>query len=405
MSGLPAPFNSKIRLWEDGNATTPYTTEFKNEDDNTIPAGTEVVVESRAWGHTFTETLDADLGPFESVDFPDPATSLFAAGYSGAGGVWVTRDALYFDGAPQWAKVKATVGGDVSALEWSKGDGNYLWVGTTSGAVYRISGFANAWSVGEMHVDSADYVLTIVSTNPGGGAVITDIAIDPNDEDHVVITKSGWGGSAKVMEATNGTGATITFNDIWFPASDDMSGFPAWSCLIEQDNPGTILVGTEWGVYATDDGGATWTPENAGPMGPVPVFDIRQQWRAAEDVENAGYIYLGTHGRGAFRSKTYEKNSFDEGDANPTNELVENLLIMPNPMSEYGWLDFSSNEKATVQMDIYSITGQKVKELKFTMNEGANHYQFDVSDLGDGTYIIQLKKDDKVTTDKFVIIR
>jgi hypothetical protein len=46
-----------------------------------------------------------------------------------------------------------------------------------------------------------------------------------------------------------------------------------------------------------------------------------------------------------------------------------------------------------------------MKSLKFKINEGANHYRFDVNDLGDGTYIIQLKNDDKVTTDKFVIIR
>jgi len=74
-------------------------------------------------------------------------------------------------------------------------------------------------------------------------------------------------------------------------------------------------------------------------------------------------------------------------------------------MSEYGWLNFEASEKAQVNMDIYGINGQKVKSLNFTMNEGSNHYRFDVGDLGDGSYIIQLKKDDKISTKKFVIIR
>ena len=56
-------------------------------------------------------------------------------------------------------------------------------------------------------------------------------------------------------------------------------------------------------------------------------------------------------------------------------------------------------------MDIYSINGQQVKSINFAMEEGANRIQFDVNDLDVGTYIIQLKNNDKVTTDKFVIIR
>ena len=403
MFNLPAPFHSQARLWEDGNAVTPYTVTYINPNDETIPAGTVLTVDSRSWGYTFQATLSSDLGPFGSVDFADPATTLMAAGFSGTGGVWVTRQATYFDTSPRWGKVRSAVSGDVTALEWSKADGNYLWVGTSSGQLYRISGFANAWTVGQLHVDSADYALSTTSVSLGS-AVITDISVDPNDEDHVVVTRGGFGGNAKVLESFNATSGSPVFTDIWFPSSNDLSGLPAYSCVIESGDPNTIIVGTEFGVYATDNGGADWSPESVNPMGPVPVFDIRQQWRDPSLVENAGYIYLGTHGRGAFRSKTYEKASFEEA-SETANELVGNLLVLPNPMSEYGWLNFDANEKAQVSMDIYGINGQKVKSLKFTMEEGSNHFQFDVSDLGDGTYIIQLKKDDKISTKKFVIIR
>lgn len=402
MNNSPSQFHSQIRLWEDGNAVTPYTVTYKNEFDAIIPAGTEVTVESHSWGYTFTETLPNDLGPFEEVEFMDPATTLMAAGYSGSGGVWVTRDATYFNETPEWAKVRANVGGTTTAMEWSKADGNYLWVGTDGGQVYRISGFANAWTIGQMHVDSADYALDAITMTLG--SVITDISVDPNDEDHVVVTKGGFGGSAKVMETFNGTSTSPDFTDIWFPTSNDLAGMAVFGCVIESGDPNTIIVGTAFGVYATDDGGATWSPENTDPMGPVPVFDVRQQWRDPADVDNAGYIYLGTFGRGAMRSKTYEKVNFEEAVAN-NNELVGDLVVMPNPMSQYGWIDFTSKERALVDMDIYSINGQKLKSFNFTMNEGSNRYQFDVSDLGGGSYIIQLRKDDKVSTDKFVIIR
>ena len=74
-------------------------------------------------------------------------------------------------------------------------------------------------------------------------------------------------------------------------------------------------------------------------------------------------------------------------------------------MTNYGRLEFESDIDGMINMDIYSIAGQRVKSLQFVMNKGANNYRFDVSDLNHGTYIIQLNKDNKVTTKKFVIIR
>lgn len=400
------PWVTPIRLWESDEADNPYMVDYKNETDEVIPAGTEIQLESRCWGYTFTETLTDDLGAFESVDFPDPATTLFAVGYSGTGSVWVTREATYFDTYPQYAKVITTVGGgDVTALEWSKENGNDLWIGTSNGALWRVSGFKDAFTVDEMSVDSVEYMLSPINVPTPTSGAITDISVDPNDPDHVLISRGGFGGSAKVQECTNGTSDDPTFVDVWFDSGDPLAALPAYSCLIEASNPEVFIVGTEFGVYATDNGGADWYNETTGPLGPVIVTDIRQQWRSEEDVENAGVIYLGTYGQGALRSTSFEKAHIDVADGVQNAELISDLKIRPNPMSEYGWLSFTSEEEAQIDMDIYSMNGQRVKSMRIQMNEGSNEVQFDVSDLYDGTYVIQLRKDDKITTDKIIIIK
>jgi len=180
---------------------------------------------------------------------------------------------------------------------------------------------------------------------------------------------------------------------------------PGYSCLIDASDPNVILVGTEFGTYSTSDGGNSWGNEDGDPMGSFPIFDLRQQWRSPDLVENAGYVYVGSHGRGAFKSSSLQKNGIDDVPEPETNEVVADLLIAPNPMSNYGRLEFNADNEGLITMDIYSIAGQKAKSLQFVMNLGANYYEFDVSDLEHGTYIIKLEKDNKVTTKKFVIVK
>lgn len=404
MANQPAPFRSVLKLWESGNATTPYIIDYINKTESDLLAGDEVDVQSRVFGYDFIATLENDLLPGDTAEISDIGTSLFAIGYSNTGGIYVTRDATYFDNFPTWAKIKSFVNGSVTTLEWSKNDGNYLWVGTSTGMIYRISGFANAWTVAELDHSSPDYALSIDSISTGN-VYISDIAIDPNDEDHILYSRGSFGSTGKLMESTNATSSSPSFSNVWFSSSNPLAGLPIWTCLIEMNDPNTFIVGTEFGVYATDNGGDDWSPENTDPLNAVIIYDIRQQLMDPALVSNAGYIYLGTFGRGAFRSTNYEKNIFDESAGIQNEELVDDLVILPNPMREFGILSFNSSIDDNLEMEIYSVNGQNVKSIKFNVVEGENRIQFDVSDLNVGSYIIQLRNDTKVTTDKFVIVR
>jgi hypothetical protein len=79
-----------------------------------------------------------------------------------------------------------------------------------------------------------------------------------------------------------GTGATA------LPAA------PVLSFLINGKNANTIYAGTEVGIFASDDAGASWGVPQGGPAN-VPVDDM--QW--------AGGLYIATFGRGVYRNTSF----------------------------------------------------------------------------------------------------
>ncbi|HRE97440.1 MAG TPA: hypothetical protein PK637_11780, partial [Flavobacteriales bacterium] len=94
-------------------------------------------------------------------------------------------------------------------LEFSH-DGNHLFVGTSDGDVWRISGLNTVYAP-VMDLSS----VTTTRILQSAGASVEGIAIDMNDPEHVVITLSGYS-SNRVRESTTAasTMGTSSFSSI-----------------------------------------------------------------------------------------------------------------------------------------------------------------------------------------------
>ena len=124
--------------------------------DISYPSGA-TYLGSNTNGLPFKYTLGSALSMGDSVIVQDPVSSMFIVGFSGS--VWMTRGALDFMDTPEWYKL-ATIVGTSTALEISD-DGNYAWVGTNNGRVYRISGLNNARSYATADLDSSATAVTV----------------------------------------------------------------------------------------------------------------------------------------------------------------------------------------------------------------------------------------------------
>mgnify|MGYP003321134842 FL=1 len=128
---------------------------------------------------------------------------------------------------------------------------------------------------------------TWITSNVGSSTVITGIAVDPTDENHVWISKSGYYAGTKVYETFNAGGA-------WYNRSGSLPNIPANCIAIQPNSNGLVYIGTDLGVYYRDASMSDWVPFMKGLPNTI-VNDI-------EILSNAGKIRVGTYGRGVWES-------------------------------------------------------------------------------------------------------
>lgn len=344
---------------------------------------------------------------WDTLTVQDPYQSWFALGLGDGQGIWMTRNALRFS-APRedWILVADGLSA-VSTLEFSK-DGDYLFAGTWNGQLYRLTGYNGIYSPEAgvdtlMDIRETDHTQITSFERIGNfsGAPVTGIASGAiDDPDHLAVSLGLFGEDERVLETTIATGVAAAVSSSWsdmnFPA-----GIPCYGIVIERNDPNTMLVATEFGVYATETGGSSW--ENvSGDFGNTPVHDIGQNWRTwDEGCYRPGEIYIGTHGRGIWSTSTFLGTTKPIADRE--DEFKSNLLLYPNPAVSDATISFDleSDAKATVQ--VFNLNGQVVLEIqKENLSAGNNLIKFGVDQLTTGTYIVRLTTGSSTSTTKFI---
>ena len=348
----------------------------------------------------------------ERIRVTDPYTSMFSIGlraYDNQNlGVWISRDVLNFNTTPSWIRIADAPSGwnGTKAIEFVEtGDeaGNVMFFTGWNGQVTRVTGLRDVYSQEDVD-NGALEVQTILSQ--AGGAV-TGLSIDPNDANHVVVTVGGYGGSTgKVRESFNALSDDVTWNNIW---DASLSSMPCYDVVVDANDASgaTIVVGTEFGVFVTDNGGDDWSYSNLGmstghDVVTAPVFDLKQQFReshAWSNVTNTGAIYAGTHGRGIFVSgiaadvEEEEPVAFQESWNVYPNPVVGGDLNLPTP-----------GVQGNVEVEVYDLAGRRWMQEAFTMT-GERQLTLDVNDLAPGHYVVRMVQGGQSRAAKFVVRR
>jgi hypothetical protein len=80
------------------------------------------------------------------------------------------------------------------------------------------------------------------------------------------------------------------------------------------------------------------------------------------------------------------------------------LDIYPNPAYDQLTVQYSVEKEGALSIDLYDLTGKKIKNLLNTTNEiGAHKMEFDVSNINQGTYLVIMKSSGHVKTAKLAI--
>lgn len=401
-------FVTPLALWETIHAFDSKDSVMFLADTNYL-AGEVVRVRSHAHnGYPFSHTLLAGINKGDSMLVQNPIQSMFVIAARTA--LWMTRQALDFSGTPQWFKIGSTTGGIVQTFTISA-DGNYIFVGTTAGNVFRYSNIRQAYDSLSADVTSSSTVITRTTIGSWSGRAVTSIAVDPLDHNNVVVTLGNYGNTAYVYRSTNALDATPTFTSKQGTAvSTKLPAMPVYSSVIPIYKPNMLIVGTEYGTYICEDINQTqpvWAESNVG-MDRVPTLMLHQQVTAFPydyiitgsgnetalfeyaQTTNFKGIYAGTHGRGAFRNL-----DFVTGIENPTSQkpsaFKSQILVYPNPVVSEATavINFSVASRANVR--VFDLSGKVVLSIDgLKMNAGRNEIKLDMSGLMRGNYIVQV---------------
>lgn len=350
--------------------------------------------------------------------------SLQGSTLNSGGGIWMTRAALTNQtGTPEWWHIgKLNGNNEQPSCMAVSGDGDVLYVGTSDGRLYRFSNISMARDSASADIDDWDkpdstrantsVIEKTLVRSFGTSRVITSIATHPFDKDKLIVTLGNYGNTDYVYYSSNATSTMPTL--LQKDGGSSLPDFPVYSATFNFNDPnGTqVLLGTEYGVFTTEDISAAtvdWVQENNG-LANVPVFDLDQQLTIRYDLkpltDHEGAIYAGTHGRGIFRTTSDAVIDYI-GIKEPTlNEEVVKakvLNVYPNPATSVINVELSLEGRTDVTINIRSITGQQVKSVKYAkLAKEVETLEVPVNNLAKGTYIITMQKGSEVISGKFI---
>jgi hypothetical protein len=364
------------------------------------PSGAVINVNSATANLPIAYTLSAPLASGSSVTIQDIIQARFVVGLTAPGGncIWLTKRSLDFSTSdPPWIKIASGLSGSPECMVFSN-DGNHLFVGTSGGRVYRISGLSQVKDSLTGWVGSSGNVLTVtMSTTAITGSVI-GIDISKSNPNKVFAVCGGYGTANHVFRSTNALSG-FTFLNV----QNGLPAMPVYDVMINRNNDNIIVLGTDLGVYASDDNGTTWNEENLGIARTATVM-VRQQennWYGMPDHR----VYAATHGRGIFRTGSLV--GIDDELGSTLGEIDSRAVkVYPNPMTQNGFADFVLNKSAEVSIEFYDIKGTLLKTDKLGKRaSGLHRYSFDAGNLKNGTYFLVVRAGTEKATGRFVIVK
>jgi hypothetical protein len=292
------------------------------------------------------------------------------------------------------------------------------WANANGGAVLSNS----SAPIIKMTVSNTNANKLYASTCPGGGArsrlfkstngatsfteitgtlpdrYYTDIQLDPNNDDRMLITLSGFGSGHIFYSGNGGTS--------WIDISGNLPDVPHNTALFDPSNTQTIVIGNDLGVYYTTgfiDGSTApvWTPYNDGLTDATEVMDLA--------VASNGKLRMGTYGKGLWESdvppstQLITQASEFTNSADSKTEAVISSSLYPNPSKGGATISLNNIPKAgQAAVMVFNAAGTMVYKFNTSLHQGSNMIKARDEQLKSGTYLIVVETNGKRIVQKLI---
>ncbi|MCK5051597.1 MAG: T9SS type A sorting domain-containing protein [Candidatus Cloacimonetes bacterium] len=227
---------------------------------------------------------------------------------------------------------------------------------------------------------------------------ITRVAGDPFDMNTIYVTVSGFRWDDPYPHVFKST----DLGQNWIDISSNLPQLPINCITLDQEFPNRIFIGSDAGVFFTENGGDEWQSLSDG-LPNVPVIDML--------IHNpTRTLLLGTYGCSAYTMDLDDLNTgITEDIVTVGVDLYQNY---PNPFNPETTISFNIQSSVyQAEIEIFNIKGQKVKTLNVvnpiinSVNKVIWNSENDNGNkVASGTYLYRLKLDDKVVAIKKMIL-
>lgn len=325
------------------------------------------------WDGTTDRTLF--ISPF-SMD-PNNSNTIVAGTYR----VWRTTNS-----AASWSAISGDLtgsgtgssGATISTVIVAKGNSNVIYAGCSNGRVQVTTDGGVNWNLRNTGLPTA---------------YCTRIATDPNNPAVAFATFSGFNSGSKVYKTTN-------YGVNWSNISGNLPNIPVNCIVVNPSNVNNLVIGTDLGIFTTNNGGTSWVQENNG-MANVSVADL--DYRSSDNK-----LFAATHGRGIFSAALVTSVNEISSQIPDKFELTQNY---PNPFNPTTKFRYALPEGSNVKVIIYDLNGRRVAEL---VNNYQNAGTYEViwngkNDAGvqvsSGTYVYRIEAGSYVQVKKMVLMK
>ena len=266
-----------------------------------------------------------------------------------------------------WAQVSSLGGSEsFSAIDQSPSNNQVIYASRPSSIIKTTTG-GTAWTA-------------ITGNLPVSSAGITNIEVDPTDENHVWVTFSGYSAANKVWVTTNG-------GTSWTNYSTGLPNIPANTIVYENNSAhGTLYVGTDAGVYCRNSTMSSWMPFNSG-LPNVIIDELEIQY-------TIGKIRAATYGRGMWESDLAGLSlgvSYSNQDSQ--------VNIYPNPSK--GIFTIKAENLKIKNIELFNMLGERIYTSALTPL--SNWREVDLSTQPNGVYFIHVICDEGRVVKKITI--
>ena len=223
------------------------------------------------------------------------------------------------------------------------------------------------------------------STN-GGGAFneitgtlpdryYTDIAVDPNNDDRIIVTLSGFGSGHVFFSNNQG--------NTWTDISGNLPDVPHNTAIFDPSDPQTIIIGNDLGVYYTTGFAGVapeWIPYNDGLTDATMAMDLA--------VTSTNKLRLGTHGKGLWETDMPGQSLIVQAELQPqvhTPASKSAINAYPNPTTG-SFAVTVDNLKGKANVRIVDASGRIVQQSVVNLQPGRNVLRYDLGTQKKGIY-------------------